>query len=254
MAFAELYVLSPLHTHTHTHTHVKFLITFIVQNTFVLNGDSMKKQILGIPMGTNCAPLLANLYLASIERTFIDGLWDTNPQRARRARFCFRLIDDILAVNCPFSARFLTDVYPKELVLERTNIGSDTKADFLGMHIQHEAGTSRLSIDIFDKRKEFNFQVCNYPHLDSVIPKSQAYGVFTGQLHRFNNICTDPKFNLEWAIARASYMVSNRGYSKLRLLEKFGAFGLEYTKFRGVKPRELLAMFKKGLDKALKSQ
>ena len=48
------------------------LVRFIVKNTFVLNGGVLRGQSIGIPMGTNCAPLLANLYLYYYESLFID--------------------------------------------------------------------------------------------------------------------------------------------------------------------------------------
>ena len=38
--------------------HVKWLIT----NIYVTCGDSMFKQVIGIPIGTDCAPFLANLF------------------------------------------------------------------------------------------------------------------------------------------------------------------------------------------------
>ena len=37
-------------------------ITFLVDNIFITAGDHVFKQTVGIPMGTDCAPLLANLF------------------------------------------------------------------------------------------------------------------------------------------------------------------------------------------------
>src|SRR5689334_9631605 len=41
------------------------LIDWLIDNTYVTIGDKMFKQIIGIPMGTDCAPYLANLFLNS---------------------------------------------------------------------------------------------------------------------------------------------------------------------------------------------
>ena len=39
------------------------MIEYLVDNIFVQVGNKVFRKCLGIPMGTTCAPLLANLYL-----------------------------------------------------------------------------------------------------------------------------------------------------------------------------------------------
>ena len=39
------------------------LLTYLVDNIFVVVGNRIYTQCIGIPMGTDCAPLLANLFL-----------------------------------------------------------------------------------------------------------------------------------------------------------------------------------------------
>ena len=36
---------------------------FLIDNIFVQFGGHLFRQVIGIPMGTNCAPLLADLFL-----------------------------------------------------------------------------------------------------------------------------------------------------------------------------------------------
>jgi hypothetical protein len=43
---------------------------FLIDNIFVSFGGILFQQVVGIPMGTNCAPLLANLFLYSYESEF----------------------------------------------------------------------------------------------------------------------------------------------------------------------------------------
>jgi hypothetical protein len=43
----------------------------LIVNIFVVFGNKVFQQIVGIPMGTNCAPLLADLFLYSYEAEFI---------------------------------------------------------------------------------------------------------------------------------------------------------------------------------------
>ena len=50
------------------------IIEFLVANTNVRFGGQLFQQMIGIPMGTNCAPLLADLFLYSYKNEFSDKL------------------------------------------------------------------------------------------------------------------------------------------------------------------------------------
>ena len=50
------------------------MLDFLIDNIFVEFGGRIFQQTIGIPMGTNCAPLLADLFLCSYEADFIQGL------------------------------------------------------------------------------------------------------------------------------------------------------------------------------------
>ena len=41
------------------------MIEVLIDNIFVQFGGHLFRQVIGIPMGTNCAPLLADLFLYS---------------------------------------------------------------------------------------------------------------------------------------------------------------------------------------------
>jgi hypothetical protein len=43
------------------------MLEFLIDNIFVSFGGIMFQQVVGIPMGTNCAPVLADLFLYSYE-------------------------------------------------------------------------------------------------------------------------------------------------------------------------------------------
>ena len=54
----------------------KQLIQFtnwLITNSFVTFGDKVFRQVIGIPMGTDCAPYLANLFLFSLEFQWIQN-------------------------------------------------------------------------------------------------------------------------------------------------------------------------------------
>ena len=46
-------------------------LCFLLDNIFVRYADSIYRQVIGIPMGTNCAPLIADLFLYCYERDFM---------------------------------------------------------------------------------------------------------------------------------------------------------------------------------------
>ena len=51
-------------------------LTFLLDNIFIQFGTKLYKQVVGIPMGTNYAPLVADLFLFCYERDFMMSLSD----------------------------------------------------------------------------------------------------------------------------------------------------------------------------------
>ena len=49
------------------------MLQFLIDNIFAMFGGRVFQQTVGIPIGTNCAPLLADLFLYSYEAYFIQG-------------------------------------------------------------------------------------------------------------------------------------------------------------------------------------
>jgi hypothetical protein len=91
--------------------------------------------MIGIPMGTNCAPPLANLYLYRYESSFIDSLRTLKgPKEAHEFHMSFRLIDDVLSLDNPNFKKALCrsaeevdedgvpGMYPAALILNETSI------------------------------------------------------------------------------------------------------------------------------------
>ena len=51
-------------------------LTFLLDNIFIRFGTKLYRQVVGIPVGTNCAPLVADLFLFCYERDFMISLSD----------------------------------------------------------------------------------------------------------------------------------------------------------------------------------
>ena len=76
------------------------MIEFLIDNIFVQFGWRLFRQVIGIPMGTNCAPLLADLFLYSYENEFLDNMIKGGLRRLVRSfNLCYRYIDDLIVFN-----------------------------------------------------------------------------------------------------------------------------------------------------------
>ena len=53
-------------------------LSFLLDNIYIRFGTKLYTQIDGIPMGTNCAPLVADLFLFYYERDFMKNLSSDN--------------------------------------------------------------------------------------------------------------------------------------------------------------------------------
>ena len=69
----------------------------------LLTGRTIYRQIVGIPMGTNCAPLVADLFLFCYERDFMLSLSDNNQSDVIEAfNSTSRYLDDLLNIDNPY--------------------------------------------------------------------------------------------------------------------------------------------------------
>ena len=97
------------------------MIDFLIDNIFVDFGGRIFQQTIGIPMGTNCAPLLADLFLYSYEAEFIQNLIkEGNRTLAKMFNLTFRYIDDVLSLNNKVFSDNLHRIYPPELKIKDT--------------------------------------------------------------------------------------------------------------------------------------
>ena len=174
--------------HKYSEDDIIKMLEFLVHKIFVVFPGKVFQQIVGIPMGTNCAPLLADIFLYSYEAEFIQSLISTGrKQLASRFNFTYRYIDDVLSMNNPEFENYLGQMYPVELEIKDTT-ESNTSASYLDLLSIGRYG--QLHTSIYDKRDDFNFHITNFPFLSSNIPTSPTYGVFISQLIRYARACS----------------------------------------------------------------
>ena len=161
-------------------------IMFLINNIYVRVGNRIFKQTIGIPMGTDCAPLLANLFLFFYEYKYVKDKLKDNPKEARLVRHTVRYIDDLLTLNNPAFEQEIPNIYPPQLVLKKTT-ETPNKLSYLDICIQIQG--RKFCSSVYDKRDAFKFHIVNFPYLDSNIPTKPAYGTYISQLVRIGRIC-----------------------------------------------------------------
>ena len=125
-------------------------------NIFIRFGTKFYIQTIGIPMGTNCAPLVADLFLFCYERDFMKSLSRENQADIIEAfNSTSRYLDDLLNIDNIYFDQMVDRIYPTKLQLNRAN-SSDTEAPFMGLNLCISNGT--VSTKIYNKRDAFDFE------------------------------------------------------------------------------------------------
>ena len=83
-------------------------------------GSKLYRQIVGIPMGTNCAPLVADLCLFCYERDFMLSLSEDKQSGVIEAfNSTSWYLDDLLNIDNNFFDSMVNRIYPSELQLNK---------------------------------------------------------------------------------------------------------------------------------------
>ena len=91
-------------------------------------------------MGTNCAPLVADLFLFCYERDFMRSLSDDKQADVFDAfNTTSRYLDDILNIYNVHIDNMVSQIYPSELQLNKAN-ASDTETAFLSPAFSKKSG------------------------------------------------------------------------------------------------------------------
>ena len=139
-------------------------------------------------MGTNCAPLVADLFYFVMRETLCCLCQTKTKLILLMFNSTSRYLDDLLNIDNLYFEQMVGQIYPTELQLNEAN-SSDTEAPFLDLNLSTTNGI--VSSKIYDKRDDFNFEIVNFPFLDGDVPGSPSYGVYISQLIRFARVCSN---------------------------------------------------------------
>ena len=146
------------------------------------------QQIVWIPMGTNCAPLIADLFLYCYERDFMSDLYKSKRfDLIDMFNDTSQYIDDIFTIDNPEFEKHIPDIYPAERQLNRANT-SDKETSFLDLNIKVIG--SDIHTSVYDIRDDFEFPIVNFQWLRGDVPRLPSYVIYISQLVIFARCCT----------------------------------------------------------------
>ena len=116
------------------------LLALSLANIYIRFGNKLYRLSVGITMGTNCAPLVADLFLFCYEKDFVTSLSENNQADFIEAfNSNPRYLDDLPNIDNPYYEGMVNEIYPHELQLNKANT-SDTEAPFLDSHLAKSNG------------------------------------------------------------------------------------------------------------------
>ena len=154
----------------------------MINNAYFRVGNSIFKQKIGIPIGSDPAPFFANLFLFHYESEWIRSISRVDFARARRLFNTFRFIDDLTALNDQDEfARSFKEIYPAELTCNKENTGN-TSATSLDLAINIIG--DEFDYKLFDKRDAFPFFIVRFPYYSSNMPAKMFFSTISAEILR----------------------------------------------------------------------
>ena len=165
-------------------------IKFQLSTTYFVFGKRVFAQIIGIPMGTDNGPEIANLTLHNKEFSYMKELQKAHIYKARKLQHTFRYIDDVTSLNADNRiGEIMLDIYGDKIQLNKENEGT-LEADVLDLSVSVNPNVHQATTSLYDKRRAFPFHVCNFPDTSGNISTSMAYGTIASQLPRYYKACS----------------------------------------------------------------
>ena len=110
-------------------------------------------------MGTNYAPMVADLFPFCYEMDFMMSLSDDKQADVIDTfNTTSRYLDDNITIINVYFDNMVNQIYPSELQLNKANT-SDTEAAFLDLHLSFS--NDSVSSKLYDKRDDFDFEIVN---------------------------------------------------------------------------------------------
>ena len=135
---------------------------YLIDNVYINVGNNVYRQTIGIPMETDCAPQLENLFLFHYKYLYVKNLIHDSLCMAKLFSNTVRYIDDVLTLNNSHFEEEILNIYSPELTLQRTS-ESVTKLSYLDISIS--ICSCKYVTEIYDKRDAFKFNMVKFPYI-----------------------------------------------------------------------------------------
>ena len=104
---------SPKKYHARSCNNVCDALAFLLDNAFIRFGTKLYRQVVGIPMGTNRAPLVVDLFQFCYEKDFMMSLSDDKQADVIDAfNTTSRYLDDLLNINNVYFDKKVGQIHP----------------------------------------------------------------------------------------------------------------------------------------------
>ena len=120
-------------------------LIFFLDNTYIRFGSKLYRQIVGIPMSTNCAPPVADLFFVLLGDFMLSLSEDNQSDVIDALNSTSRSLDDLLNIDYKIVDSMVNRIYPSERLLNKANV-SDTEASFLDLHLSISDGFVKITI------------------------------------------------------------------------------------------------------------
>jgi hypothetical protein len=143
-------------------------LQFLLNNLYVVNGGQVRKQICGLPMGSEPAPQLANLVCYAKEAPFAER------QGPEWNGWITRFIDDLFVAG---------DQLPSEEeygMRYKCTSSSTNEVIYIGLKIYKDAH-GKAQTSLYDRADDYPITIRRYPWGGTVAPIAQLGGVLMGR-------------------------------------------------------------------------
>jgi hypothetical protein len=165
------------------------MLEFLIDNIYVVAGGQVFQQSVGISIGTNCTPLLADLF-------FVFKWGGIHLKAYMRFR---RKTISCCGLYFHISTMFylLTTFNPTHICMSIQYIAMSWKSKTpqsvphlfcIQIHYWNWILICKWTTQLYDKQGDFNFSIVNYPYLCSNILTSPAYGIYISVCKSLFNI------------------------------------------------------------------
>jgi hypothetical protein len=164
------------------------LVEYVLSNNFIIYNEDIYKQINGIPMGTNAAVALANIYLYLLIDKYLIKQDNVN--------FYHRFIDDLFFIynnsnnNLDILFNKINNIDPS---LKFTKVVSKDNLEFLDINIRIIYGLdNKKYLEYETHQKSLNKYLYLTPQSCHNLPTLK--GFIKGELIRYNRLSSNPLF------------------------------------------------------------